>query len=1316
VNGCRRWPLVAWLAGLGFLPAPAAADILIDDFEDVSDWRGLDRETATVHGGAAAGRWDDHVGTTGISKAFAAPLDASAEAHLQVWIWSAAANGAVIELVLDSDNDADPAGWDYYDYRFTVDWTGWRLLRVPLADFRPARHPVGWREINSVQFSADGWGHEPRPDTVLVFDDLSFGTGALAGVRTDTRRSGGEFVYRYTAMLEERTGRARTLGIAAENEAGSPFALRVLDPSVALPARGASPAVVEVTVPAAAISAATALDVHRVTLSVLEGATLVDGATLEPAVPFPAREHPRTLLDAADFARIAARAAAQPWAAAARDGILAAADDWPAGYESAYGLSSWSLPPEGGQWTLWYVCPTHGVRLRHEGPGRHVCPVDGEVLTGWPYDQVVYSWMHSDLAAFARDLGLAWRLTGNPAYAAGAVDILLAYAAAYAGYPLHDVHGEPSGSAARVSAQTLDEANWLIPIAWAYDLVADAPALDEAGRTAIEHDLLRAAAATIRRNPAGTSNWQSWHNAAIAAVGFALDDPTLLAQALRDPANGFAYQLAASVSADGFWYEGSWGYHFYALDALLDTAEMAQRAGDDPYADPALRAMLEAPVRFAMPDGSLPAFNDSGTSNIRSQRRHYEIAWNRYGDPLFAAPLSPTGRGRDALLWGAETIPPAGDLAFGSLLFPDAGYAVLRAGAGDEAVYLALDYGPHGGWHGHYDKLGFVLHARGAPLAIDPGTQSYAAPTHDTWDKVTVAHNTVVVDETTQAEATGTLHRFAALPDLAVAAADAGEAYASASLERGLLLCPEYVLDRYRVASRDGAVHAIDWVVHIPGEPTTDLPLTPYAGFPSSEGYQHLTGERSAATDADWSIEFDGGGDAPANYGSVWASDPAIAATFTYSSERAAAGARSGRLGYDFSAADGYVLYSTPAPEAIGEVPAGLRLAVWGDGSGHTLAVRLYDATDERFVGAVGPVDWTGWRTIEVLDLPSWRHYLGNDDGVFDLPITRASIELARAAGGPAAGALFVDEIAVLYAAAGPVALEDFEIPARSLRLTMLGAPGTTVVVGEGLGPNLLEPVPFAMARRRAAETTFAALFEPHGGTTRVETFAELPTDAAAADGAAAFRAAGDGFADDVLWTTDGPPGVPRTFGECRCDGVLCLVRVDGVGVPRRLGLVEGAALDRAARPLVAAAERLDALQADYREGGARLDLFARAPIASELRVWGPAVTAVFVNGAATAFDRDGDYVVLNLAPSVEPDGGPGDGGADAGGDGDVPGGGECGCACAVAGGARGEALLVLLAVILLPRRRRRRAAGRREPATGQRRPAPHISSASALR
>ena len=61
---------------------------------------------------------------------------------------------------------------------------------------------------------------------------------------------------------------------------------------------------------------------------------------------------------------------------------------------------------------------------------------------------------------------------------------------------------------------------------------------------------------------------------------------------------------------------------------------------------------------------------------------------------------------------------------------------ILRSGptGGDGADqhipenYLALDYGPHGGGHGHPDKLGFVLYGRGTLLAEDPGCIAYGNP------------------------------------------------------------------------------------------------------------------------------------------------------------------------------------------------------------------------------------------------------------------------------------------------------------------------------------------------------------------------------------------------------------------------------------------------------------------------------------------------------------------------------------------------------------------------------------------------------------
>lgn len=213
----------------------------------------------------------------------------------------------------------------------------------------------------------------------------------------------------------------------------------------------------------------------------------------------------------------------------------------------------------------------------------------------------------------------------------------------------------------------------------------------------------------------------------------------------------------------------------------------------------------------------------------------------------------------------------------------------MRAGQGDDATYLALDYGPHGGWHGHYDKLGFVLYARGTVMGVDPGTQSYAAPTHSTWDKVTVAHNTVVVDESTQQEATGELHRFESVPAVTLASADAGGANPSVALLRTMVMTPEYVVDRFRASSIDGAEHDLDWVHHNTGALDTSLVMVSYSGFPSSEGYQHLENPASVTMDDDWDVTFAHALEAM-DYGSTWANDGAISASFTHSQEQAQGG------------------------------------------------------------------------------------------------------------------------------------------------------------------------------------------------------------------------------------------------------------------------------------------------------------------------------------------------------------------------------------------------------------------------------------------
>ena len=919
-----------------------------------------------------------------------------------------------------------------------------------------------------------------------------------------------------------------------------------------------------------------------------------------------ARAAPGLLLTPEDFARIERLTQSAAWAASVRSSILQAAESWPAAHNQRYGLEKFKLPPEGGQWTLWYVCPRHGVYLQFKGPGQHVCPVDGEKLSGWPYEQVIYTRRHSEAASAARDNGLAYRLTGRTEFAQAAAEILLAYADVYSSYPIKDTNNRPNAtSGARVTAQTLDEAGWLIPIAWAYDLLTASGVLDDAQRAHVEQDLLRAAAAVIGRNNAGKSNWQSWHNAALGAVGFALQDAALISRALDDPKNGFRFQMRESVQGDGVWYEGAWGYHFYALDPLCQLAEMAARAGIDLYAERALRRMFEAPLLVAMPDGSLPAFSDSGNVSLFSYDRLYEIAYAHYADPVFASPLGRRARGREALFWGAETLPKAAPPELASRLFEDSGNALLRAASSDH--YLALKFGPHGGGHGHYDKLNFVSFARGGVMAVDPGTQSYAAATHSSWDKVTVAHNTVVVDERSQGEATGRAEAFVGLPSVSAVRAEAGPAYQQAQLERAMILTPEYALDLFDARSTDGAEHRFDWVYHNFGKLSTALPLEGYSGFPSSNGYQHLAQARAATTAEAWQADFDLNEAQNAAYGSTWANLSEIRSGFQYSREQAATGNFSGRMSYDFNAAQGYILFQTPVLSGQpAEVPARLSVMIYGDGSGHKLALRLYDATDERFVYTVGPINWTGWRQIQASDPARWSHYLGNNDGVFDAPVKTVCVEVTYVAGGPREGALYVDDITLDYAGAGRLVVADFEKVLRSLRLWMLGRPSTTVVTGNGLGPDLLKPVPFVMARRRGLEAQFVTLLEPYGVSPRVASFGET--------GEGWLEVGGADFHDRVAFDAG---------------GVLRYIRREGGGL-RRLALSGASRLEEAGQILLEL-ETPAPVQVDFSADASSLAIHAPGALAGWLRVLAPGAQTVTLNGLPADFRPEGDYCVIAL-------------------------------------------------------------------------------------
>ena len=563
-----------------------------------------------------------------------------------------------------------------------------------------------------------------------------------------------------------------------------------------------------------------------------------------------AQAPPHILLSKADFVRLNELAHTQPWAAKQRQAIIDQAAAFPESYEKRFGLSSVELPPEGGQWLHYYACPDTGSLLVFHPPDQNVCPDTGQVFKGYPYDHVVYMLRADALEKGALASALAFRLTRNHADAEKGAQVLKLYADKYLSYPIHDNSGKESQYGARVYSQTLDEAIWLIDLAWTYDLLRDTDVFTATDRTHIERDLLYAAAMTVSRaNNGPTNNIQSWILGAEATVGYTLEDQTLVDHAI-DGLHGFRSQMKEYVK-DGFWIEGAWGYQFYALRPLELVAQMSARAGVDLWKqEPNLSALLASPLGVMFPDGTLPAFNDSHAVDLYEEAFLYEPAYAALKNPEFAAIDEHVQRAnREAFLFGVPSIAGVSMPKPISAVFPDAGYATLRAPTGD--LTAIMKFGPHGGGHGHFDKLNEVIFARGGMMSVDPGTHFYGIPIHQSWDKMTVAHNTISVDEALQKPAAGKLIWWQTGPEFTAVTADAGPVYDNVDLQRTSVVTADYVLEISTAESTDGKEHDFDWNYHNFGVQHADGDFSPYAGFPKKNGYDNLTENQSATIAGD---------------------------------------------------------------------------------------------------------------------------------------------------------------------------------------------------------------------------------------------------------------------------------------------------------------------------------------------------------------------------------------------------------------------------------------------------------------------------------
>ena len=518
------------------------------------------------------------------------------------------------------------------------------------------------------------------------------------------------------------------------------------------------------------------------------------------------------------------------------------------------------FPPRGGQHNQWYQCDKCQLPLKTIDATHHQCTRCKAVYSGEPYDDVVFARTHNHNLRGALSTAWAYAITGEERYAKHTAKVLLGYAERYLKYPYHAntrrniVWKAISGG--HLFEQTLNEAYCLSSqIAPACDLIYDT--LSEAERAAICDGLIVPMLKNIDKHKAGKGNWQTWHNAGMIAGGAVLGDVSWVRKAIAQPHNGFTAQMKVSVSADGMWYENSWGYHFYTLRAMVLIAEYARRLGIDLWTHPALKRMFTLAVHYTMADESLPRFGDDVQSSARGAASLIEHAYAATSDPelLASLPNSPTWQ---SVLLGRELSRGAEPQALTSRVFRGAGHAILRA-KGDAGLTAAFTFGPYGGFHGHLDKLTFVFFGHKQELGVDPGraaSQAYRLPIHRRWYKATIGHNGVLVDGASQRPAQGRLELFAANDAYVAAAASCSAAYPGVEHKRLLVLAPTYLLVLDRLAS--DKPRRFDWVYHNRGSAAQCDAASRPGKAPSHAGMEYVENTKAGATDGPLRVQFAG--------------------------------------------------------------------------------------------------------------------------------------------------------------------------------------------------------------------------------------------------------------------------------------------------------------------------------------------------------------------------------------------------------------------------------------------------------------------------
>jgi oligo-alginate lyase len=418
-------------------------------------------------------------------------------------------------------------------------------------------------------------------------------------------------------------------------------------------------------------------------------------------------------------------------------------------------------------------------------------PIPKDLSGGYTHER------HKKNFLILQKAGVLYQILNDEKYGIYVRDMLLAYAKLYPTLPLHPQ--ERSYARGKLFWQALNDANWLVYVSQAYDCVYDF--ISPVDRSIIEKDLFKPFADFISIGSPQffnrVHNHSTWGNVGVGMIGLVMNDSELVNRALyglkedglppgmKDSdgglikkvgqKTGFLANVDEPFSPDGYYTEGAY-YQRYAMYPFMVFAEALQNTKPDlkifEYKKGVLLKSVYALLNLTNSEGEFFPLNDAQKGMSFYSRElvsAVDIAYLYGGkDPSLLSIAKKQGSVLldDSGMAVALAIKNNLEQPFEkkSINLSDGsdgkqgGIAIIRNKRNDDELTLVLKYASQGLSHGHYDKLSFSFYNNSTDVLQDYGLARFVnieqkgggnyLKENATWAKQTIAHNTIVQNET----------------------------------------------------------------------------------------------------------------------------------------------------------------------------------------------------------------------------------------------------------------------------------------------------------------------------------------------------------------------------------------------------------------------------------------------------------------------------------------------------------------------------------------------------------------------------------------